>query len=328
MSVTSKGCLVSAVLLVADLSGCVLCNENLIYVFPEKELCGLSPNFQIHVSVRDLYFPRIGPQIFLQQNRQSDCGKIYIAHRHMNVEIESEAEQFLFWEYLFQILGIESLQCVVLTNEIVHIKYDFTSYSISASSTFHIKFSNPCAIFVLFGFRHLPYFVAFVLSFPFFLSYLSLLFPFFPYFPSFLPYLLFLLIYPRLRSSLSVLSFLSTFPTFPSCFPSFLSFPSFLPYLLFLLIYYDSVHLFPTFPSFPPVLFFSSFLFFPFFASILFFPILSFPHSFLLFLFFHFLLFCLSRFPPFSLFSSPFVSSLCIYLACYLNYGRAFAKAN
>jgi hypothetical protein len=32
-----------------------------IYIFPEKELRGLSPNFHIHVSVSDLYFPRIGP---------------------------------------------------------------------------------------------------------------------------------------------------------------------------------------------------------------------------------------------------------------------------
>jgi hypothetical protein len=30
------------------------CNENLIYVFSEKELRGLSPNFHIHVSVSDL----------------------------------------------------------------------------------------------------------------------------------------------------------------------------------------------------------------------------------------------------------------------------------
>ncbi len=44
--------------------------------FPEKELCGLSPNFHIHVSVSDLYFPRIDPHIFLQQNRQTDSGNI------------------------------------------------------------------------------------------------------------------------------------------------------------------------------------------------------------------------------------------------------------
>jgi hypothetical protein len=52
------------------------CNEKSSYVFPEKELRGLSPNFHIHVSVSDLYIPRIGPQISLQQNRLTDCGNI------------------------------------------------------------------------------------------------------------------------------------------------------------------------------------------------------------------------------------------------------------
>jgi hypothetical protein len=37
------------------------CKENPIYVFLFLELCGLSPNFHIHVSVSDLYSPRIGP---------------------------------------------------------------------------------------------------------------------------------------------------------------------------------------------------------------------------------------------------------------------------
>jgi hypothetical protein len=47
-----------------------------IFVFPEKELRGLSPNFHIHVSVSDLYIPRIGPHIFLRQNRQIEPGNI------------------------------------------------------------------------------------------------------------------------------------------------------------------------------------------------------------------------------------------------------------
>ncbi len=51
------------------------CNENPIYVFPEKELRGLSLNStHIYVCVSDLYFPRIGPHIFLRQ--QTDRGNM------------------------------------------------------------------------------------------------------------------------------------------------------------------------------------------------------------------------------------------------------------
>jgi hypothetical protein len=52
------------------------CNKNPIYVFLSWELRGLSPNFHIHVSVSDLYIPRIGPHIFLQHKRQIDHGNI------------------------------------------------------------------------------------------------------------------------------------------------------------------------------------------------------------------------------------------------------------
>jgi hypothetical protein len=41
--------------------GCnVHCTKNLIYVFPEKKLFGLSPNSYIQMSLSDLYIPRIG----------------------------------------------------------------------------------------------------------------------------------------------------------------------------------------------------------------------------------------------------------------------------
>jgi hypothetical protein len=43
------------------------CKEDPIYVFPEMKLRTLAPNSYIHVSVSDLYIPRIGLPI-LQQN--------------------------------------------------------------------------------------------------------------------------------------------------------------------------------------------------------------------------------------------------------------------
>jgi hypothetical protein len=72
------------------------CKEISTYVFPEKELRGLSPNFHIHVSASDLYFPSFGPPIFHQQNRQTDQGNLSVAHRNMNMNWDcSRAVPFL-----------------------------------------------------------------------------------------------------------------------------------------------------------------------------------------------------------------------------------------
>jgi hypothetical protein len=63
------------------------CKENPIHVFPEMKLRGLIPNLYILVSLSDLFIPKIGLPIWLQQNRQTDHWNILIAHRYMNVEI-------------------------------------------------------------------------------------------------------------------------------------------------------------------------------------------------------------------------------------------------
>jgi hypothetical protein len=39
---------------------CRHCTKNPIYVLPEMKLCDLAPNSCIHVSVSNLYIPRIG----------------------------------------------------------------------------------------------------------------------------------------------------------------------------------------------------------------------------------------------------------------------------
>jgi hypothetical protein len=53
------------------------CNtDNSKQIFAEKELRRDSHNFHIHVYVSDLYIPRIGLPILLQENMWTDSGKI------------------------------------------------------------------------------------------------------------------------------------------------------------------------------------------------------------------------------------------------------------
>ncbi len=51
--------------------------ENLKQIFSEKEYRGLSPNFHIHVSVSELYIPKMGLPFLLEEI----CGPILVIYK-------------------------------------------------------------------------------------------------------------------------------------------------------------------------------------------------------------------------------------------------------
>ncbi len=70
--------------------------ENCKRIFPEKEFGGHRPNFHIHVSVSDLYIPRISLPVLLQEILYLDRSWEYIncSQTYECFEIETEAAQF------------------------------------------------------------------------------------------------------------------------------------------------------------------------------------------------------------------------------------------
>jgi hypothetical protein len=89
----------------------VHCNENPIYVFSEKELCGPRPisTFMCLWAIYTVYSQ--DRSAYSAAGKYVDRSWEYISRSQTHEwRIGTEA-QFLFWEYLFPVFTIASLQC-------------------------------------------------------------------------------------------------------------------------------------------------------------------------------------------------------------------------